>query len=265
MATPMKHIYFTLPNGKGARGFVTRVCLRASGQAFEDERLTFATWGPRKAGTPLGQLPVLEVGGVAYTQSIPLSAHAAKLAVRWRLCLSARCCRAEGSKPPVSTRLLVAHSCGIPTSGPLPDHAAGAAAGGRVRGHRGRHVEQGARAGLWERHRLRWRGGPRRPLCRRGPSLPAAGICGPESAGALAAAGAGAARGCGRRAAACGWRARRPFRPVSPGASLAGASLLLPLALSLSPPPLPPPALPTCRSCRPAWAMRTLDAYALPC
>jgi glutathione S-transferase len=66
-----------------ARGFVTRVCLRkAQGAAFVDHRHTFAEWAAVKASgvAPLGQLPILEVEGGVYTQSIPQSAYAAKLA-----------------------------------------------------------------------------------------------------------------------------------------------------------------------------------------
>ncbi len=73
-----KLTYFPL----SARGFVTRVCMRASGKPFEDNRVDFPSWGALKATGfgPLGQLPVLEVDGVQYCQSIPLSAYAAKLA-----------------------------------------------------------------------------------------------------------------------------------------------------------------------------------------
>ena len=66
--------YFTLPGvaaEKGARGFVTRVCMRASGQPFVDTRVTFAEWAALKAKAPLGQLPTLEVGGEVLTQSVP--------------------------------------------------------------------------------------------------------------------------------------------------------------------------------------------------
>jgi len=62
---------------------VTRVCLRkAHGAAFTDVRVPFAEWGALKASgyAPLGQLPVVEVEGGVYTQSIPMSAFAAKLA-----------------------------------------------------------------------------------------------------------------------------------------------------------------------------------------
>lgn len=61
---------------------MTRVCLRAAGAAFEDARLTFPEWATVKASgmAPLGQLPVLEVDGAAYTQSLPMSVYAAKLA-----------------------------------------------------------------------------------------------------------------------------------------------------------------------------------------
>ena len=49
---------------------------------FEDKRITFAELPALKAsGTlPLGQLPVLSVGGTTYCQSVPLSRYACKLA-----------------------------------------------------------------------------------------------------------------------------------------------------------------------------------------
>ncbi len=48
----------------------------------QDARLTFAEWAAVKASgvAPLGQLPILEVEGVVYTQSVAQSAYAAKLA-----------------------------------------------------------------------------------------------------------------------------------------------------------------------------------------
>jgi prostaglandin-H2 D-isomerase / glutathione transferase len=68
--------------GLGARGFVTRVCLRKAGKLSEDKRLTFADWAvfEGKKDLPLGQLPALEVDGKLYCQSVPLSCYAAKLA-----------------------------------------------------------------------------------------------------------------------------------------------------------------------------------------
>ena len=64
--------------GLGARGFVTRVCMRASksSKTFEDVRLDFVQWGALKANGfgPLSQLPVLEIDGTQYCESIPISA-----------------------------------------------------------------------------------------------------------------------------------------------------------------------------------------------
>ena len=70
--------YFKLP----ARAFVARICLRKAGVAFTDRRLEFPEWGALKQTGfgPLGQLPVLEVEGVQYCQSIPISKYAATLA-----------------------------------------------------------------------------------------------------------------------------------------------------------------------------------------
>jgi len=61
---------------------VTRVCARASGIKFEDNRVTFAEWADlKKTGIcPLGQLPVLEVDGAIMTQSIPMSRFVAQKA-----------------------------------------------------------------------------------------------------------------------------------------------------------------------------------------
>lgn len=69
--------------GLGARGFVTRVCMRKADPAgFVDTRLDFPAWGALKATGfgPLGQLPVLDVDGAQHCQSIAISAYAAKLA-----------------------------------------------------------------------------------------------------------------------------------------------------------------------------------------
>lgn len=78
----IKLTYFPL----AARAFPIRLCLRAAGIAFEDERIPFAALGERRGPTgvsddiPLGQLPVLSIDGKAYTQSMALARWAAKKA-----------------------------------------------------------------------------------------------------------------------------------------------------------------------------------------
>ena len=77
MAAPvLKLTYFGLP----ARAFPVRFALRAAGLAFEDVRISFADLKGLKPSLPLGQLPVLEVDGVAMTQSIAMAKWAAKKA-----------------------------------------------------------------------------------------------------------------------------------------------------------------------------------------
>jgi len=59
------------------------VCFRkALGAEFSDSRVAFTEWAALKATgySPLGQLPVVEVDGAVYSQSVPISAYAARLA-----------------------------------------------------------------------------------------------------------------------------------------------------------------------------------------
>ena len=80
MSTSTKLTYFNLNIG-GARGFVARVCFRkVQGSNFNDERIDFSAWPALKPSTPLGQLPILELDGEVFTQSIPISKYAATLA-----------------------------------------------------------------------------------------------------------------------------------------------------------------------------------------
>lgn len=79
MASQPRLVYFDFPG----RAFPARVCLRAAGKAFVDERIKFEDWPALKPALPLGQVPVLEVDGKCYCQSIPISCYAAKLAVRF--------------------------------------------------------------------------------------------------------------------------------------------------------------------------------------
>ena len=61
--------YFNL----GARGQPIRLAyLLSSKLSYEDKRYEFSEWPTRKPSTPLGQLPVLTVDGVEYTQSAAL-------------------------------------------------------------------------------------------------------------------------------------------------------------------------------------------------
>jgi len=63
---PIKLIYF---NGRG-RGEIIRLVLAVAGVEYEDFRIERADWpSTHKAGTPFGQLPVVEVDGVKLCQS----------------------------------------------------------------------------------------------------------------------------------------------------------------------------------------------------
>ena len=63
--------------------FATRVCLRKAGVPFTDERLIMDVQWPTypRDRLPLGQLPVLQVGDVTYSQGLSISRYAAQLAV----------------------------------------------------------------------------------------------------------------------------------------------------------------------------------------
>ena len=61
------HTYFDLP----ARGFVSRVCFRKSGVAFEEKRLTFAEW-PTLKRCGAGRLPA---AGQAFAPDLATDAH----------------------------------------------------------------------------------------------------------------------------------------------------------------------------------------------
>lgn len=76
MAPQLKLTYF---NGAG-RAEIARLVFHYGGVAFEDHRIDFAQFGELKPSLPLGQVPILEVDGVVYTQSIAIARYAAKLA-----------------------------------------------------------------------------------------------------------------------------------------------------------------------------------------
>lgn len=57
-----KLIYFDFPGGRGED---CRLALTIANVDFEDDRVPIASWPERKAGTPYGALPVLELPGQA--------------------------------------------------------------------------------------------------------------------------------------------------------------------------------------------------------
>jgi glutathione S-transferase len=75
MAPQLKLTYFQLP----ARGELSRLVLTFGKVPFDDARISSAEWGVLKPKTPLGKLPLLEVDGVTYSQSMAIARYAAKL------------------------------------------------------------------------------------------------------------------------------------------------------------------------------------------
>jgi glutathione S-transferase len=64
----------------GGRGEPARLALSIAGIAFEDDRVPPADWERRKADTPFGALPVLEVDGQTVAQSNAINRYVGKLA-----------------------------------------------------------------------------------------------------------------------------------------------------------------------------------------
>src|SRR5437867_1923615 len=63
----------------GGRGEPARLALAIGGIEFEDDRIPLQEWPRRKAGTPFGVLPVLEVDGQIVTQSNGINRYVGKL------------------------------------------------------------------------------------------------------------------------------------------------------------------------------------------
>lgn len=61
------------------RGEVSRLVFHFGGVAFQDDRLSRPDFLALKPTLPLGQVPVLEVNGVTYSQSMAIVRYAAKL------------------------------------------------------------------------------------------------------------------------------------------------------------------------------------------
>ena len=70
----LKLTYFDSPG----RAEPIRVALHMAGLEFEDERLAYPQFAERKPGFPLGQVPVLEVDGVAFAQTSAMLRYIAK-------------------------------------------------------------------------------------------------------------------------------------------------------------------------------------------
>ena len=64
-------------DGRG-RAEPIRLILTLAGLKFEDVRFTFEEWPKMKSEMPLGQMPVLELNGTKYPQSVALARYVAR-------------------------------------------------------------------------------------------------------------------------------------------------------------------------------------------
>jgi prostaglandin-H2 D-isomerase / glutathione transferase len=64
----------------GGRGEPARLAMSIGGIAFEDDRIQPSDWERRKADTPFGALPVLEVDGQTVAQSNAINRYVGKIA-----------------------------------------------------------------------------------------------------------------------------------------------------------------------------------------
>eukprot|EP00045_Choanoeca_perplexa_P019717 m.3361 g.3361 ORF g.3361 m.3361 type:complete len:204 (-) comp5144_c0_seq1:65-676(-) len=76
MAPQLKLTYLDIEG----RGMATRLAFHVGGIEFEDVRMSFPEFGAAKGSFPLGQVPVLEVDGQVFTQSMALLRYACDLA-----------------------------------------------------------------------------------------------------------------------------------------------------------------------------------------
>jgi glutathione S-transferase len=74
--TKLKLTYFDF---HGGRGEPARLALSIGGIQFEDDRVAPSDWPARKANTPFGVLPVLEVDGQAVSESNAINRYVGKL------------------------------------------------------------------------------------------------------------------------------------------------------------------------------------------
>ncbi|CAH1101304.1 unnamed protein product [Psylliodes chrysocephalus] len=75
MAPSYKLLYFNFTG----RGEPLRLLLAYGGIPFEDNRFEWDDWPKIKPTTPIGQVPVLEIDGVKYTQTTPLCRYLARV------------------------------------------------------------------------------------------------------------------------------------------------------------------------------------------
>jgi len=75
--TTYKLTYFDFDGG---RGEAIRIAFHSAGIAFEDDRLSFAQFTEQRSGFRFNALPVLEIDGVAVTQSNAIGRYVGKLA-----------------------------------------------------------------------------------------------------------------------------------------------------------------------------------------
>ena len=76
----MPKLVLTYFDFDGGRGEPARLALHIAGIAFEDRRIPFREWAPRRDSTPFRALPVLEVDGTVVTQSNSINRYVGKLA-----------------------------------------------------------------------------------------------------------------------------------------------------------------------------------------
>ncbi|XP_068127028.1 hematopoietic prostaglandin D synthase [Hyperolius riggenbachi] len=60
------------------RGEIMRYIFAYTNTPYEDIRIQFSEWPAHKASFPFGKLPVLEIDGVVYSQSLAISRYLAK-------------------------------------------------------------------------------------------------------------------------------------------------------------------------------------------
>ena len=75
----MAKIKLTYFDAHGGRGEPARLALSIGGIPFEDERVPPASWPSRKASTPFGSMPLLEVDGQVVTQCNGINRYVGKL------------------------------------------------------------------------------------------------------------------------------------------------------------------------------------------
>ncbi|MDJ0514360.1 MAG: glutathione S-transferase [Methyloceanibacter sp.] len=75
----MSDLKLTYFDFHGGRGEPARLALSMGGVPFVDDRIPIAEWPERKAGTPFGAVPTLQVDGKTLTQSNAINRYVAKL------------------------------------------------------------------------------------------------------------------------------------------------------------------------------------------